>query len=265
MWLTRLPLNSVVWGGTVLGRAVHRVAQGFENWALPAVCALCSDPGAAPGFDLCAACEAELPPAPAQSRAPAGTVSAAGHARQECQPPLPSPPPAGLDALWSAFAYEFPADAMIRELKFGGQVHYARILGLACLRRMRLAGQPGAAVDGILPVPLHRSRLGERGFNQAREIAQPIACGLGLPLMQDLVLRQRATAAQTLLAADARRRNLQGAFQVRRSVQGISLLLIDDVTTTGTTLTELARVLKAAGAHRVTAITVASAAGHGSL
>ncbi|MBS0613070.1 MAG: ComF family protein [Proteobacteria bacterium] len=232
-----------------------KLVRGFENWALPPVCALCSDPGAAPGFDLCAACEAELPAAADTWCAP--------HADPTGQPPPPAPL-AGLDALWSAFDYEFPVDAMIRELKFGGQVHYARILGLACLRRMRCASRPWASVDTILPVPLHRDRLSERGFNQAREIAVPIARGLGLPLVQDRVWRQRATAPQTLLAADTRRRNLQDAFAVRRPVQGLSLLLMDDVTTTGTTLAELARVLKAAGARRVSAITVASATGHGS-
>lgn len=225
-----------------------KMIRGFENWALPAVCALCSDPGAAPGFDLCAGCEADLPPAdwPAVAKTPAGL-------------PVTAMPPE-LDALWSAFNYGFPVDAMIRELKFGGQVHYARILGLACLRRLRRVDWPFGDVDGMLPVPLHRERLGQRGFNQAREIAIPIACGLGLPLQPDLVWRQHSTEPQTLLAADERRRNLRDAFAIRRSVQGRSLLLVDDVTTTGATLAELARVLKAAGARRVAAVTVASAA-----
>lgn len=232
-----------------------RGLQGLENWAFPPICALCAGKGAAPGFDLCADCEADLPLALNLPLAPdrrlrlrAGTDAGAqglGIGR-------------GLDAKWSAFVYAFPVDAMIRELKFAGQVHFAKILGLASLRRLRNIDWPFGEVDGLLPVPLHRSRLGERGFNQAREIALPIARGLGLPLRDGLAMRSRATAPQTLMSGSERQRNLADAFDVR-AVAGLSLLLVDDVTTSGTTLTELACALKRAGARQVTGLTVAFA------
>lgn len=226
-----------------------RLAQGLENWALPPTCALCAARGAAPRFDLCADCEADLPLAP-EAQLPLRVVTVAAEQGHRLG--------GGLDARWSAFVYAFPVDAMIRELKFAGQVHYARILGLACLRRLREVDWPFGEVDALLPVPLHRSRLSERGFNQAREIALPIARGLGLPLRDGLARRSRATAPQTLMSGPERRRNLCDAFDVR-SVAGMSLLLVDDVTTSGATLTELARVLKRAGARQAWGLTVACA------
>jgi len=245
--------ESILRGLTIVNR-IHamwltRLAQGLENWALPPTCALCAARGAAPGFDLCADCEADLPLTP-EAPLHLQVGMAGGEQGQR--------PGGGLDARWSAFVYAFPVDAMIRELKFAGQVHYARILGLACLRRLRNVDWPFGEVDALLPVPLHRSRLSERGFNQAREIALPIARGLGLPLRDGLARRSRATAPQTLLSGPEPRRNLCDAFDVR-SVAGMSLLLVDDVTTSGATLTELARALKRAGARQVWGLTVACA------
>lgn len=226
-----------------------RLVRGLENWAFPATCALCAGPGAAPGLDLCADCEADLPLAP-HPRFPLQAGAGASGERLRMGD--------GLDAQWSAFDYAFPVDAMIRELKFAGQLHYARILGLACLRRLRRVSWPFGEVDVLLPVPLHGSRLSERGFNQAREIAVPIARGFGLPLREGLAIRSRATSPQTLMSGSERQRNLHRAFDVR-SVAGLSLLLVDDVMTSGATLTELARSLKRAGARQVTGLTVACA------
>lgn len=238
-----------------------KLAAGFEAWAFPPDCILCGEAGAGPGFDLCEGCEGDLPP---------------------CEPGLQHLPPGdALDALWCAFHYAFPVDGMIRELKFGGQLAYAQVLGIALLRRLRagsardiaeLAG-PGllspnpSIVDlpGLLPVPLHPRRLSERGFNQAWEIARPIARELRLPLIAGPVVRRRDTLPQTLIGADRRRQNLQDAFEMRRPVHGRSFVLLDDVTTTGSTLFELARVLKAGGARRVCAMVVATANPHISL
>jgi ComF family protein len=104
----------------------------------------------------------------------------------------------------------------------------------------------------ILPVPLHRARLRQRGFNQALELARPLGRSLGVPVRHGLLLRARATAAQSELDAAARRRNVRGAFAVHAGAALPShVAVLDDVMTTGATLAECVRALKRAGAQRV--------------
>jgi ComF family protein len=151
-------------------------------------------------------------------------------------------------------------DALIRDLKYRGQLSHASVLGQATARRwLRQHARP-PEVDALLPVPLHPARLRERGFNQSVEIARPLSRMLDLPLLQGVAVRQRATSPQTALSAEQRLHNLRGAFAVRREVQGLRIVLLDDVITTGATLNELAGVLKEAGAVRVIAMSVARAA-----
>jgi ComF family protein len=124
-----------------------------------------------------------------------------------------------------------------------------------------------ADVDWVVPVPLHRKRLRERGFNQSclltRTWAAPLkaypATGSGLPVTPDLLARTRPTASQTGLGRTARAANLKNAFRVRpgRVVANLRLLVVDDVFTTGATANECARVLMKAGAKRVDVLTLA--------
>jgi ComF family protein len=104
----------------------------------------------------------------------------------------------------------------------------------------------------LLVVPLHGRRLRQRGYNQALELARPVARALGVPLRIDALRRVRPTQAQTELDAVARRRNVRGSFAV---VAGVALpthvAVLDDVMTTGATLAECARVLKRAGVQTV--------------
>jgi ComF family protein len=121
------------------------------------------------------------------------------------------------------------------------------------------AGAYGGLVDAVVPVPLHRRRLAERGFNQAVVIARPLARALGVPLVVGRLVRVRPTRPQVGLDAEARERNVRGAFRVRRAVSG-RVLLVDDVWTTGATLAEAARVLVDGGAD-VRTLTLARAPG----
>ncbi|HEX5775060.1 MAG TPA: ComF family protein [Caulobacteraceae bacterium] len=115
--------------------------------------------------------------------------------------------------------------------------------------------------DAIVPVPLHRLRLLRRRYNQAAEIARPLARLTGLDYLPDALVRRRATASQGGRSAGGRRRNVQGAFAVPESrralVEGRRILLVDDVLTTGATAEACARALKAAGAADVTLAVVA--------
>ena len=106
-------------------------------------------------------------------------------------------------------------------------------------------------VDALVPVPLHRRRLRERGFNQAFEIARPVASATGLPLLVHGIRRRANTQPQSLLAAHERYRNLRGAFGIRRSLKGMNVAIIDDVITTGATVNALAASLREAGADEI--------------
>ena len=148
-------------------------------------------------------------------------------------------------------------EAILR-VKFGGQTPVARSLSLFVTDHYgRLF--PSNAFDGIVPVPLHPKRLREREFNQCVLLAGTLAAHLGIPLEPDLVERVRHTPPQTASTEAERRKNLRGAFRVARPdrVKRRSILLFDDVYTTGATLEELARTLRAAGARSVAALTLA--------
>lgn len=214
----------------------------LHRWLLPWRCLLCGDAGA-DGLDVCAACAAELP---------RNTSCCA-----RCALPLPSqaalcgacqrkPPP--WDAAWAPFRYGWPLDRLEARYKFGRDLAAGRTLAQLWCR----AAAPAALPRLILPVPLHRARLRQRGYNQALELARPLGRALGVPVRHDWLLRPRATAAQTELDAHARRRNVRGAFALREGAAvPPHVALLDDVMTTGATLAECARVLRRAGVARV--------------
>jgi ComF family protein len=121
----------------------------------------------------------------------------------------------------------------------------------------RLAASPGQAADLVVPLPLHPVRLRERGFNQALELARPVAAALGLPLDPSACARVRHTPAQAGLPWKKREENIRRAFHCARDLSGRRILLIDDVMTTGASLDECARTLKRHGAAEVSLLVVA--------
>jgi ComF family protein len=154
------------------------------------------------------------------------------------------------------YRYAAPLDRLIPALKFGGKLAHARLLGE--LLAEELAASGARRPELILPVPLHARRLRERGYNQALELARPVARALGLPLETRACTRLRATAAQSGLDLKARRANLRGAFAVPAlGVKHVAVL--DDVVTSGSTVAELARALARAGVERVDVWAVARA------
>ena len=122
-----------------------------------------------------------------------------------------------------------------------------------------LAHYAAAEVDVVMPVPLHRQKQRERGYNQAALLAEGLAQRLRRPLIGDALARIRDTPTQTQLHVRERHRNVHHAFAVQGPewVRGRTVLLVDDVMTTGATLSEVAATLKRAGAWRVWAVTVA--------
>ncbi|MBX9602281.1 MAG: hypothetical protein K2X35_14835 [Bryobacteraceae bacterium] len=189
---------------------------------------------------------------------------------KECQTPFLSPFPldeegrcrlcAGahrpFDGVYSPGAYEGRLRELIRLFKYAGIRSLARPMGVwlaeACPRHR--------SYDAIVPVPLHWIRRWRRGFNQSEMLGTELERHLGVPMLP-VLRRRKATPSQAGSTAAVRRRNLQGAFAVRdrELLRGKSILLVDDVFTTGATAASAAAALKRAGAAHVTVLTLARA------
>ncbi|MDR7070785.1 ComF family protein [Pseudoxanthomonas japonensis] len=150
----------------------------------------------------------------------------------------------------AVFVYGFPLDRLVPRFKFHRDLAAGRLM--AGLMTQALASAPRP--DAIVPVPLHSRRLRERGYDQALELARPLASAFGLPLRPDLLQRIRPTTPQSELDASQRQRNVAKAFAVPpRIALPAHIALVDDVMTTGATLQAAARALLSAGAARVDA------------
>jgi ComF family protein len=161
----------------------------------------------------------------------------------------------------SALVYEYPVDRLIGMAKFQARADSANALGelLAIHLLARLDHGDLTLPDLIIPVPLHRRRMARRGFNQATEIARPLAKALHLPLTLDGCRRVRDTAEQTRLDALQRLKNTRDAFRASAKMDAMHIAVIDDVITTGSTVRSIAIALRAAGARKIQVWTVARA------
>ncbi len=149
--------------------------------------------------------------------------------------------------------YSFPVNAALKALKFKRRLDY--VPAFAELLRRMLSELPDD-IDALLPVPLHWRRHVMRGFNQAVELCEPLRKQTGLPVVPG-IKRVRPTSKQSGLDAIERRRNLQHAFAAGDPVDRRHVLIIDDVITTGETCRQLAKVVLAAGAEKVSVLAVA--------
>ncbi|MBB1473313.1 ComF family protein [Luteimonas sp. MC1782] len=195
--------------------------------------------------DLCQPCAAALP----WNRLACPRCAAPGPPAAPCAACLRQPPP--LDTAHAAFVYAFPLDRLLPRFKFHRDLAAGRLLSAAMAGAFASLPRP----DALLPIPLHRARLRERGYDQALELARPLGRALALPLCDGLLLRARATTPQSRLHADDRRRNLRGAFAAQPSGGALPrhVALVDDVMTTGATLHAAAIALRRAGVARVDA------------
>lgn len=215
------------------------------RFRLPGSCLLCGAHCAGrSGLDLCPGCLADLPrntwPCPRCAEPATLPGQLCGHCQRR-------PPPC--DRVIAPWRYEAPLDGLVLRLKSPHGIVAARTLGR--LLADHLQHGTGARPDLILPIPLHASRLRERGFNQAALLARQLSRRLGIPWRAGVLEKVRQTEDQRGLDRKARRKNLRGSFHCRGLPAGCHVALVDDVVTTGATSEEAARTLKRAGAGQV--------------
>lgn len=220
---------------------VYNCINNILSLIYPDYCQLCN----APATDgICAGCRQELP--------------YNHHSCRQCGLPLTTNreavcgrclrhPPA-VDRSLIPFLYTTPIDRLIGRFKFSAKLPHGRLLSrLLQVHLEQYATMP----DLLIPVPLHPSRLRQRGYNQALELARPLSRHFGIPLDFQSCRRILHTQPQSKLKKRQRKRNIHGAFQVTGPLPATHVALVDDVVTTGSTVNKLARHLKRAGIARV--------------
>jgi ComF family protein len=219
-----------------LEAAARAATRDLAGFALPQRCPSCAAVTAG-GRLLCEACEAGIPRLSfavcawclARERHPVGCLAHPRH------------------AVRAAWVYDERAALVVHALKYGGRPALAARLGAELAR---VAGE-GARPELVLPVPLHRARERERGYDQAGRLAEALGRVLGVPRLEGALTRARATAPQARRSGAARRANVRGAFRVREpaALAGRRVLVVDDVITTGATFEACFEALIACGAH----------------
>lgn len=207
-------------------------------------CVLCSRYG--PHDGLCPGCQADLPALPKPccpvcSEPQATDLNGVPCARCEHSPPA-------YDRLYTPYLYGFPLAELIHDYKYGKRLEMAGVLARLL---SDFAASAGGEADLVVPVPLSRARLAERGFNQCDALAAALAVTLAARFEPALCWRKRNTDAQAGLQLDQRRRNVRDAFGVKHRLDGLCVAIVDDVASSGSTLSALAVALKKQGAKRV--------------
>lgn len=225
---------------------LEQIPLWFVHCFLPFKCILCNE-NSERKLDLCIDCEEHLPwlkntcnycatPLPYKTKLCCGAC-------------LKSPPP--FHKICITFSYNQIIKKLITGLKFQKRLIHAHILGNLLANKISLIYQNDHLPDLILPVPLHKKRLYTRGFNQAIELARPISKKLNLPIDYKSCQRIYNTAAQSDLPKHQRAINVKNAFVVQGNLANLHIALLDDVMTTGHTLTELSRTLYYVGVKRI--------------
>jgi ComF family protein len=222
----------------------HEIFEKTLNYFMPPSCILCGEKGFE-HRDLCQACYAELPKN-TQSCFQCANSLTADNSNGLCLDCLENPP--AFDETLAPFLHQSSIRYLILQLKFHRHFPSARLLGSLMANYLQKTAQ---FPDFIIPVPLHKNRYQERGFNQSIELARVLSKQLNVPLDIKSCVRKRDTAHQIGLNATQRGENIKNAFGVSEKFNAKHVALVDDVMTTGSTVHELALALKMAGCERV--------------
>ena len=212
----------------------RRIAVALLSFAFPDACVACGRPLAGDERHACEACWREVQ----SDLVPGGRMAQRG----------------GVEVR-HALHFAGPTRALVHALKYDGRVSLGRALALLALPAARALARDG--LDAVVPVPLHHVRLRERGFNQAEVIARHLAANLDLPVLGGL-MRVRATRSQTGLSREERLESMVHAFEPLPCLEGLRVLLVDDVVTTGATAAAATAAAIRGGAERVVAFAVAA-------
>lgn len=241
-------------------RVVAKFAQNVLQWIFPNTCLVCDTPESdriSFRHGVCTSCYATISTDPRDTcpwcAQTVGPHTDTTHGCAECRGVA-----LGFDQVVRLGPYDGKLRDAVLRTKFLAGEGLADLLGrmLAECRRDVLLG---TEIDLVAPIPLHWKRKWIRGFNQSESIARELAAGLQVPFVRHLLRRVRETTQQIQPTREARRENVKGAFRVLNGARlaGKAVLLVDDVMTTGSTLGEAARTLRAAGAARVVAAVLA--------
>jgi ComF family protein len=227
-------------------RSVEAALAEVERWLLPAACLLCDAPVAEREDDalICQLCRSRWRRVPDPLCERCGQPTFGG---LECRLCAAWPP--GLARVRSAVWLSGGAQDAVHQLKYEGWWRAADAMAQAMAGLEPLTGRVF-----LIPIPLGASRLRKRGYNQSERLAAALARLTGHEVRTDMLVRTRDTRTQTALTPDARHANVSGAF-ASRDAEGVRAVLVDDVFTTGATLTAAAAALLADGAVRVEAVT----------
>lgn len=214
----------------------------IQNSLLPPTCILCGHVGWQ-DLDLCYSCYTQLAKNTLCCYQCARPLEISALLCGNCLSRSPA-----FDATYAPFIHQDTMRYLIAGLKFNAQYKNARLLGLLLADHLKQTAQ---LPDCILPVPLHKARYRQRGFNQVIEIARTTGKALQIPVDVNACVRHRDTPHQTALTAKQRRTNVKNAFTLIKPITAQHVAIVDDVMTTGSTVHELARILKKAGIERV--------------
>lgn len=226
--------------------------RSLFNKALAQPCLLCANHQGGK-FGVCNGCIQQLPWFTAPQCKVCGLVSQHGI----CGACLSAPP--SIDQTQAVFTYDYPLNHLLQQFKYQEALSISRLFAHVLQQKIAQNRTSTAVVNGInqpnidliIPMPMHPQRLKTRGFNQAHEIAKPMAKALQLPLNPHVCQRVKLTPPQASLPLKDRVTNIHGAFECKKNLEGLNIAIIDDVMTTGASLNELAKTLKKAGAARI--------------
>ena len=210
------------------------------------LCVLCDSPTKT-RFSLCQACLAELPYTPAAYPCCAEPLEGKEPQNpslpcQQCQKKAPI-----LARIHAPFQYDAAIRYLIIELKFNKRLLFAHLLGTLLADTIQQHYSAATLPDFLLPIPLHPHRLRKRGFNQAMEICRVLSKRLQIPILSKPIRKARSTLPQASLSAQQRQDNLKDSFQLKHPLPNACIALVDDVITTGTTINEVAQLLRDSG------------------
>lgn len=239
----------------------------LQRFFLPFTCVLCGDLSSL-NKDLCVACFENLPklgygcrvcgtviPSDARNLLPMHisyvkrSLTSFGMTDVTCGQCLKSPP--YFDRTIALFTYTHPIDKFIIALKFQQKLMYAKLLGELFAEYIAMYYQNDTLPELVIPVPLHKNRLRERGFNQALELSKPIEKKLNLKINTKSCQKIRHSEAQSLISAKHRQKNVKKSFAVVKNIKAKHIAILDDVMTTGHTVNELSKVLKNSGIEKI--------------